>query len=450
MGIRGKGAATVVIALAALMGSAFAQAPQEPAAGIASAPAGPLVGRLRIDGPAFVDDRGPVLPTYAHAGDLFSLFTRDQARALAELDAVARAGYHGVRVWSALGCSPAEPCPERGEDGEPSYWRGAEVGPQLTPDYYGRVGRFFAALEARQLRAVWSQGDVQVIGDRRDFMTRIARLDAEYGVIDWIDCGNEVWQRDDHPAPAVLAECVGYYAAAGGRALKTLSSPQSEEVAELDAFSIDPADAFDVHSWRGGHSWDKRRHISSLTRDGDGEDRPTPKRRLGIGSEPPGSGALVSSIENRHELDDEAVALLALASQIARQAFVWFSGEGVKIDRGLATEAGFHSVPRAVQLLPRDVMRYETRHHSGPSSGASRVIEARGDVRVDGALAADGRFAYTIDGPPGSYALQVARSFEGIICHPGTAACEPVVKKAGEVLAVTFTRGRLLVGKATS
>jgi hypothetical protein len=37
---------------------------------------------------------------YAHAGDL-SLFVRDEARALAELDAVARAGYHGVRVWSA-------------------------------------------------------------------------------------------------------------------------------------------------------------------------------------------------------------------------------------------------------------------------------------------------------------------------------------------------------------
>ena len=56
-------------------------------------------------------------------------------------------------------------------------------------------------------------------------------------------------------------------------------------------------------------------------------------------------------------------------------------------------------------------MRYETRHHSGPSSGASRVLEAQGDVRVDGALAADGRFAYTIDGPPGTYSLKVAQEF---------------------------------------
>ena len=175
-----------------------------------------------------------------------------------------------------------------------------------------------------------------------------------------------------------------------------------------------------------------------------------PKRRLGISSEPPGSGALVSVTENQDELDDEAIALLVLASHIARQAFVWFSGEGVKIERGLATEAGFHSVPRAVQLLPSDVMRYETRHHSGVASRAIRVLEAQGDVRVDGALAADGRFAYTIDGPAGTYALKVARSFDGKLCHPGTSVCEPVSKKAGEVLSVSFTRGRLLVGKAAN
>ena len=215
---------------AAVLMSSPGLAQPPPDAARQAAPAGPLVGRLRIDGVAFVDDRGPVLPFYAHAGDLFSLFIRDQARALAELDAVARAGYHGVRVWSALGCSPSAPCPERDERGEPAFWRGREVGPQLTPDYYAHVGRFFAALKERRLRAVWSQGDVQVIGDRRDFMTRIARLDAEYGVIDWIDCGNEVWQRDDHPAPAALAECLGFYEAAGGRALKTLSSPPTEDV----------------------------------------------------------------------------------------------------------------------------------------------------------------------------------------------------------------------------
>jgi hypothetical protein len=278
-------------------------------------------------------------------------------------------------------------------------------------------------------------------------MIRIAALDQEFGVIDWIDCGNEAWHAE-RITPAVLAECVAFYRSASGRALKTLSSPPGEEIAELDAFSIDPADAFDVHSSRKGHSWDKRRHISNLTVDGDGEGRPTPIRLLGICSEPPGSGRLVSVTENKSELDDEAIALLALASHIARQAFVWFSGEGVQVDRGLATEAGFHSVPKAVQLLPPDVMRYDVRHHSGSSSRAARVLQAQGDLRVDGALAADGRFAYTIDAPPGSYTLKVLRDFEGKLCHPGTAVCEPVSKMAGELLTLSFTRGRLLVGKA--
>jgi hypothetical protein len=433
----------ILVATAVLPGTPPAPRAQEQVAAAAIAHPDPLVGRLRIEGSIFRDDRGPVLPVYAHAGDLFSLFVRDQARALAELDAVARAGYHGVRTWSALGCSAEAHCAETAEGGQSAFWRSREVGPALTPDYYAHVERFFEALAARNLRVVWSQGDVQVIADRRDFMTRIAALDGKLAVIDWIDCGNESWQTGE-PLPGRLAECVGFYQAAGGRALKTLTSARTEEVADIDASSIDPADAFDVHSWRGGHSWDKRRHISSLTR----SDRTNPRRLLGISSEPPGSGALVSVTENQNELDDEAVALLAVASLVARQAFVWLSGEGVQIDRGLATEAGFHSVPRAAALLPRDVMRYETRHHSGESSRAFRVLEAQGEVRIDGALARDGRFAYTIDGPPGTYALKVARSFEATLCHPGTAACEPVSKKAGEVLLVSFTRGRLLVGKA--
>ncbi len=421
-------------AVAVLAGLAAAPWPQEPAAAAAHPAA--LVGRLRIEGGTFRDDRGPVLPVYAHAGDLFSLFVRDPARAEAELDAVARAGYHGVRTWSALGCSSTAPCPSA------AFWHGRDVGPGLTADYYSHVERFFAALAARKLRAVWSQGDVQVIPDRREFMTRVARLDNAAQVIDWIDCGNEAWQTGE-PDPAKLAECVGHYAAAGGRALKTLTAAPSEEVHDIDRYSIDPADAFNTHSYRGGHSWDKRRHIASLTRG----DRPNPRRPLGINSEPPGGGALVSAIENKHELDDEAMALLAVAALIARQAFVWFSGEGVHLERGLATAAGFHNVPKAVALLPRDVMRYETRHHSGDRWRDIRVLEARGDVRIDGAQAADGRFAYTIDGPPGSYALKVARGFDGTLCHPATGACEPVSKKASDTLAVSFTRGRILIGR---
>ena len=443
MGVGSLLGLALVTWLTALVGVVAVQVPQgRSAVPDAVTAANPIVGRLRIDDGAFADDQGLVLPLYAHAGDLFSLFIRDEARALAELDAVARAGYHGVRVWSALGCGVSTVCPEIDASGEAPYWRGREVGPELTRDYYGHVRRLFEAVRARRLRLVWSQGDVQVIGDRRAFMTRIAALDADLGVIDWIDCGNEAWQGAGLE-PGALATCVGHYAAAGGRALKTLTSPPTEELADLDAYSIDPADAFDVHSFRGGHVWDKRRHIASLTR----SDNRAPRRSVGINSEPPGRGALVSSTEHPEELDDESVALLAVASLIARQAFVWFSGEGVKLDRGLSSAAGFQSVPTAVRLLPRDVMRFQTRHHSGERWKAIRVLEAQGDVRIDGAQASDGRFAYTIDGPPGAYTLRVARAFDGTLCNPVTGACEPVAKSAGEDLSVSFARGRMLVGR---
>lgn len=416
--------------------------------GVAPAPLRRVVGRLRLDQRhAFRDDVGCLNPTYAHSGDLFSVFVRDAARALGELDAVAAAGYHGLRVWITLGCGPntAHGC-------HPSdYWYRREVGPDVTPDYWGHLRAFRDALVARGLRLVASQGDLSQLRDRRAFMERLAALDTESPFLDFVDGGNEMWQNGE-PDPAKLAQFVRWYADAGGQALKTLTdaplygpdAPPPPQ--QFDTWSIPPADLFDVHSFRGGNSWDKRRHIWGYTYPGHG----APAKKNGINSEPPGGGARVSAIENAHEMDDEAVALLALASHLGRQAFVWFSGEGVILDAGLRTEPGFAAVPRAVALLPEDVQTFETQTHSEPNAaGRQRVLEsdAPKGVRIDGRIAHDGRFAFTIDGPPGTYPLRVARSFDGHLYHPGTAEGIEVHAAAGDWITVTFTRGRLLVGR---
>lgn len=381
------------------------------------------VGRLEVaDG--FVDATGPVLPLYAHAGNLFSLFTRDRGRALQQLDVVAAAGYRGVRVWSSLGGA---------------YWAGDHVGPDVTPDYWAHVEAFARALTERGLRAVWSQGDVGQIRDRRAYMTRLAAVDAAVPFIDFIDCGNEAWQTGE-PDPARLAQCVGYYQAAGGLGIRSLTSPPGETKDVLDAFSVPPAQVWDVHSWRDGHWYDKRRHIFSIPY----EQRP--RLRYGINSEPPGGGVLVSASANKHELDDEAVAMFAAAAAIGRQAFVWFSGEGVKIRTGLETEPGFWSSPKVTALLPRDVMRWPTLFHSGTTFAGTRILAADGEVRID--CAQNGpQFACTIDGPSGDYALAVERSFAGRLCHPGTGACTDVSATRGQRLPVSFTRGRVFVGR---
>ncbi len=402
----------------------------------------PIVGLLRtVNGAAYGDDSGLVLPTYAHAGDLLSVYVRNPARALEQLDRIATAGYHGVRVWLNLGCGPntAAGCTHG------QFWRGREVGPDITLGYWAQVRAFMAEVGARKLRLVASQGDIGQLLDRRAFMQRLRAEDDANHVIDWLDCGNEAWQTGE-PDPVKLAECVGYFGP--GSALRTLTDAPIygsgiEAAAMFNRYSIAPADAFDIHSYRGGHSWDKRRHIWGYTYCGEG----CPDLLLGIGSEGPGNGRRVSAIDNRDELDDEAMALLALASQLGRQAFVWFSGEGVILDVGLQGEAGFYSVPRAVALLPSDVYGYETSHHSGSRFIGTRVLEPVGEVRVDGRMAHDGRFAYTIDGPGGTYRLRVERSFTGSLCHPGTGQCESVTRQRGETLDVTFTRGRLLTGR---
>lgn len=397
----------------------------------------PLQGRLRIEGGCFRDDTGCVNPIYAHGGDLYSVYVRDTARTLRELDDVAAAGYHGLRVWSTLGCEGG-PCTEFDDRGRPNYWYRREVGPGVTPDYWSRIDSFFADIRSRGLRLVWSQGDVRALGDRRHAMGEFAR--REHGVIDFIDCGNEAYSTGE-PDPRKLAQCIGYYAEAGGRGLKSTTDVPLYTGGRWTDWVLPPSDVFDIHSFRRDHFWAKIRHAFNYGYEN------TPPLPFGISSEPPGNGWRVSVTDNKHELDDEAVALLALASLLGRQAHVWFSGQGVILEGGLNQEAGFYSTPRAVALLPRDVMTYGLIHHSGERWRNERVLETQGEVRIDGRQAADGRIAYIIYGPSGSYRLRVARSFDGLLCHPGTGQCDGVSKNAGETLDVSFTRGRLLVGR---
>lgn len=395
-------------------------------------------GQLRLTPGGYADDSGLVLPVYAHAGDLFWLWTVDRPRVELQLDRVAEAGYQGVRVWAVLGCGPDTPpsgCPHG------AYWKGREIGPTITPGYWDHVAAFAEALRARGLRAVWSQGDIGQLKDRAAYMGRLAALDQAAPFLDFVDCGNEAWQTGE-PDPNRLAACVGHYRNAGGRALLTLTSPPGEGKEELDQYSIPPADVYDVHTYRDGHSWDKRRHIFSIPYE------VKPAKRFGIGSEPPGNGELVSAIRNRDELDDEAVALLGVASAMARQAFVWFSGEGVKLNQGLYTQAGFWTTPKAVEQLPKDVMTFGTLHHGGDTWRNIRNLEANGETRIDCARADDGRFACTIDGPPAdNLSLRVTKGFTGQLCEPG-GPCTDVSATAGSTFRVSYRRGRVLVGRS--
>ncbi len=386
----------------------------------------PLVGRLRIEGSCYRDDTGCVNPLYAHSGDMFSRFTRDPDYVRGQLDKVAGAGYHGVRFWTILGGN---------------YWRGREVGPNVTPDYWGQLNAFLDELALRKLRAVFSLGDIgQLGGSRQSYMGGVVSADGDSRVIDFIDCGNEAFITGESD-PQKLSECVSYYRNAGGTALLTLTSSPTELKEDIDKYSIPPADAFDVHGYRGGNFWDKFRHIFSISYEA------KPAKRLGIQSEPFGNGGLVSVTSNKDQLNEEAMAAGAVMSYISRQAWVWFSGEGVILQRGLETQFGFASSPKAVALLPKDITTFPLIHHSGTSwAGVRLLVPPRDDVRIDGVQNGN-RAVQLIYGPNGTYNFQVTKDFVGKLCNPGTGECEDVDWQGGLRVNIGFDRARLLIGE---
>ena len=117
----------------------------------------------------------------------------------------------------------------------------------------------------------------------------------------------------------------------------------------------------------------------------------------------------------------------------------------MKLDKGLQTEPGFALTPQWFRKLPRNLMTFATLHHSGDTWANERVLVPQGEVRIDGRSHTDGRFVYTIDGPSGTYALPVAKSFTGEYCT--ASGCQTVTQKAGSRWSVTIVRGGMLIGQ---
>ena len=346
----------------------------------------PLVGRLRIDGRTFLDDTGPVLPIFCHFGEAFSRYTRDRDSVRRQLDVIAQAGYHGIRFWTVL---------------SGSYWSGREVYESFTPDYWGQLRDFLRDIEARRLRAVISQGGTGPVDipDRTGFAQRLSDVLDQTGTADVvaiIEGANESWQTGESD-PNRLAQFVGWIKQRHPAALYTISSPPGEGADELNAWSIPPADLFDVHGYRGGHWWDKTRHIFSIPYEGQ------PTKRLGWQGEPTGPGAAVSVTENKHELDDDTLAAMCGMSLMSRQAWCFMSGPGVLFDSPIDAQPGFWTVPRMRDALPRDVMGFSRLIHGGARWADDRVFAAEGETRCDHALADDGRFVAVIYGPSLTY-----------------------------------------------
>jgi len=326
-----------------------------------------------------------------HFGDGLSRHTHDPSGTYTVLDAIAEAGYDGVRTWTVL----------RGD-----YWRNREVGPWQS-DYWEDVANFRDALRRRGLRWLVSQGDLMralpELHTRHVFMAQLAGMLTLEDVIG-VDAGNEAWQNGEAD-PARLGYAMQAFRTVLPVPVWSLTDAGSEEPADLLRYA---GSVGDVHSYRGGRWYDKVRHIWNNAYEGI-SDCPV------VQSEPAGPGQRVSVTENKHELDADALHAMAVAAAMSGQLWVYFSGPGVISDEGerMADMPGFATTPAVLARLPRDVGAGE-RVHGGDRFRDRRVFAASGDMRAEHSLLNDGRFVALLYGPhlPTVQAAQPQRNIE--------------------------------------
>jgi hypothetical protein len=258
------------------------------------------------------------------------------------------------------------------------------------------------------LRAVISQGDIGRISNREAHFRQLGQTVVAVGseVADFVDAANEGYATGESD-PAALSQCMTWFRAEAPGPLVTLTSPYGEEKADLDAYSIPPADVYDVHGYREGHFYDKIRHIFSNAYERGLE------KRLGIQSEPAGPGAGVTGVGFPDELDGDTLLGMALMSLLARQAWVYMSEQGIWCTGNIYDMIGFEEVATAPNYLPSDIMSWPTLFRGGDTWAASRVYPAVGAIRCDHAMNGND-FACLMYGPDSPAGIEPVRAIASI------------------------------------
>lgn len=409
-------------------------------------PPGPttaLPGPFQIRGNTFTTATAqPVIPRLCHFGEALSLWCHDEAECLKGLDEVQGAAYHGLRTWINLNVQ------DRGGD---DYWAGRAVGPEVTTNYPRRLDLFLEACAERGLLVHTAAGDLKHYSNQQEdtlfgiLADAIATVGPEH--IALVEGANEIRDvgDDDDQHPDEIARLVQIVRQKHPQLLYALSAYTGTEDREVLRRWTPSWMAFYLyHGFRGGHAWDKMRHAWDMGY----TDR---VRRLGWSGEGPGPGRWVSSIEYQDELNNEAMAMLAVLTAMGRQAYCYMSGPGVKYTEPFSAMPGFAAVPRILARLPQDLMGYQAIFHGGKAWSHTRILavpDNAGDnrLRCDHNVAETGDFVVGIYGESRMWQVPVARSFTGVVVNPVTLSEVPVARKAGSTLEVGFDRGRVLIG----
>ena len=401
-------------------------------------PLPPLEGLLRFDGETFLDDTGPRVPLFLHAGDLAMCWVEGQEALVHQALADARtASYSGIRTWTSINWVVKHP-----------FWGDRSLNPSNSQTQRRLAVLFRVGTEDYGLQWHIALGDAQGVSrERRDGYWRwlAGLVDARPTWFALIEGLNESYGTGESD-PVEVERMVQICRDVNPDHLYALSAAEgqfSEERDELEKWTPSWMRHTYHHAYRGGHWWDQTRHAFSVAY-GD------PVRRNGWSGEPPGinwdgyNG--VSSMDYPEEWTASRYALYLAHTAMCRQVPTYFCSHGVKLEGRFADAPGFFEAPRLIARLPKDVMSFDQLCHGGSSWSGDRILAAVDECRVDHALADDGRAVMTIYGPDGLFDLPIERRWRGLIYNPSGDVVERTLEPR-QTYSLQMTSGQLLVGR---
>lgn len=337
----------------------------------------PLIGPLRVQDKMLRDDAGWRRVLFCSWFPALRILRDNPQEFQRQIDAIAAAGYQGIRVFLAVG-------------GWQPYWDGREVvpirfqkasfdgnhlrplfnGPWLDawPDYDDLLRTLLRACRSRRLRLHVTCGDMQII-DREGTQElalhqRLARICAEEGgleVIALAEVTNEFplnrYGGDSPSSIEQMGRVIRVWRDAIPGVLTAQGAiPQDEEPASLSKAST-YGDLCAVHVTRDPVATALKRTFGLVYWEGNWRGFPKPFWE----GEPAGPG------QDSYARMDDPASLTALYSEhaLTGQASVRFQGAAVRSNAPLESEWGFTQLPIILEQLPEDVATWnrETAGH---------------------------------------------------------------------------------------
>ena len=356
-------------------------------------PQNKITGQLRVNGSGYADDNGPWIPIGIHMGDLFSCYCHGHEDKVRDaLTKIRDAGYGLVQFWLNLGSLGGD------------YWAGREIGPEITPDYWGKLARFGDLLDSFGLKGIYCTGDYELRGmSHEEFSRQLGIQLNTRNTAGLVIAGNEAWQTGADSIDTLRDFCANFKQFAPNVPITTTAPPTEEK---FDIASWCDGDYYAIHGYRDGEDHDRIRHIFSVMWEGE------PPTEYGYQDEPTGPGDEVSvkAYHCYHGRDVDASHLVGLAAQsvLSDQGFNFFCGDGVKLTGDIARWGGFKEVAAVVNLIPRDVMSWPGAFHFGDSQSHQRIFGpgSGNNVRFDCRVAPDGRIYAVLYGDEGGFAIR--------------------------------------------